>query len=133
MRLFSLVLLAFPLAVMAQALPDAASSADTAWLQQIDSGDYQAAYQDSAKVMRDAAPEQQFARSMETARAPLGDLRSRKLADAKLTTTLPGAPDGHYVVAQYQSSFAKKASAVETVVASQGEDGAWRVSGYFIR
>ncbi len=133
MRTLPLLLLTVPLTLVAQGSPEAASAADRQWLGQIDSGDYQAAYQASAKVMQDAATEPQFAQSMKAARAPLGDLRSRKLTDAEPTTTLPGAPDGHYVVAKYQSSFMKKASAVETVVVSQGEDGAWHVAGYFIR
>jgi hypothetical protein len=49
------------------------------------------------------------------------------------TTTLPGAPDGEYVVIQYQSSFGKKNLAVETVTPMLDQDGVWRVSGYFIR
>lgn len=133
MRALLLCLLAAPLTLSAQRTPEAASAAEQQWLRQIDAGDYQAAYESAAKIMRDAATEQQFAQAMRNARAPLGDLRSRQPQDAKPTTTLPGAPDGHYVVAHYQSAFAKKASAVETVVASQGEDGSWRVSGYFIR
>ncbi len=48
-------------------------------------------------------------------------------------TSLPGAPDGQYVVIQYESSFEHKKSAIETVTPSQGADGHWRVSGYFIK
>ena len=58
---------------------------------------------------------------------------SRKILSAKYTKTLPGAPDGEYVVIQYESSFEHKQSAVETITAMLDKDGKWRVSGYFIK
>ena len=66
-------------------------------------------------------------------RGPLGKLVSRKLKSREYTEKMPGAPDGKYVVIQYDSVFEKKASAVETVTSMADPDGAWRVSGYFIR
>jgi hypothetical protein len=67
------------------------------------------------------------------ARQPLGKLVSRKLKSATYTKTAPGAPDGEYVVIQYETSFADKASAVETITPMLDKDGQWRVSGYFIK
>jgi len=55
------------------------------------------------------------------------------LKSASYTKTLPGAPDGEYVVIQYDSSFEHKQSAVETVIPMLDKDGQWRVSGYVIR
>lgn len=49
------------------------------------------------------------------------------------TKKLPGAPDGEYVVIQYESSFEHKQSAVETVTPMLDKDGKWRVSGYYIK
>jgi hypothetical protein len=46
---------------------------------------------------------------------------------------LPGAPEGKYVVIQYETVFENRASAVETVTPMLDPDGVWRVSGYFIR
>ncbi|MGH7422575.1 MAG: DUF4019 domain-containing protein [Candidatus Methylomirabilales bacterium] len=46
---------------------------------------------------------------------------------------MPGAPDGHYVVIQYETSFEKKASAFETITPMREKDGKWRVAGYYIR
>ena len=48
-------------------------------------------------------------------------------------TSVPGAPDGEYVVIQFQTIFEHKASAIETVTPSKEKDGAWRVSGYYIK
>jgi len=46
---------------------------------------------------------------------------------------MPGAPDGEYVVIQYETEFEKKASAVETVTPERDKNGTWRVSGYYIK
>lgn len=46
---------------------------------------------------------------------------------------VPGAPDGKYVTIQYQTAFANKAEAVETITPMLDPDGVWRVSGYFVR
>ena len=72
-------------------------------------------------------------KSLSAARAPIGALESREMAASNVSTTLPGAPDGEYVVFQFSSSFANKAAALETVTAMKDTDGAWREAGYFIK
>jgi hypothetical protein len=47
--------------------------------------------------------------------------------------TLPGAPDGEYVVFQFDTSFERKEAALETVTTIHEADGQWRVAGYFVR
>ena len=66
-------------------------------------------------------------------RAPQGKVLSRKLKSATYTKTLPNAPEGEYVVIQYDTDFEHKPAAVETVVPMLDKDGKWRVSGYFIK
>jgi len=70
---------------------------------------------------------------MRTFRLPLGELKSRQPASRKHRTSMPGAPDGEYVVIQFQSSFANKSEAVETITPMRDTDGQWRVSGYYIK
>jgi hypothetical protein len=70
---------------------------------------------------------------MRTFRQPLGALVSRQVKSAQPMTELPGAPDGHYVVMEFESSFANKKAAIETVTFMLEKDGQWRSSGYFIK
>jgi len=70
---------------------------------------------------------------MTTYRKPLGNLVSRNLKSAKPSTELPGAPDGQYVVMQFDSSFANKKSAIETVTFVLDQDGQWKAIGYYIK
>ena len=66
-------------------------------------------------------------------RKPLGKKLSRKLLSKTYTQSLPGAPDGEYVVIQFEASFQNKKIAIETVTPMLDKDGQWRVSGYYIK
>lgn len=80
-----------------------------------------------------AVSKEDWKKSLSAVRAPIGALETREMAASNFSTTLPGAPDGEYVVFQFNSSFANKAAALETVTAMKDTDGAWRVAGYFIK
>ena len=111
----------------------AATKAADNWLKLIDDGKYSESWTQTSAFFQERVPEGQWIAQASTARDPLGSLTSRKLAGAHYTTSLPGAPDGRYVVLQYKSSFTNKRSAVETVTPMREADGQWRVSGYYIR
>jgi hypothetical protein len=99
----------------------------------VDQGKYAESWETAAAYFKNAVPEQQWLRSMQGARQPLGKMVSRKLLAARFATSLPGAPDGRYVVIQYATTFENKSSAVETVTPMLDPDQNWRVSGYFIK
>jgi len=111
----------------------AALSVARAWLALTDSGDYAKAWKTGAAYMKGAVTEEQFTAALAAARGPLGALKERKLASSTYRTELPGAPDGEYVVLQFETSFENKAQAVETVTPMREKDGTWRVSGYYIK
>jgi hypothetical protein len=52
---------------------------------------------------------------------------------ARYTRSLPGVPDGEYVVIQYEAHFEHKDGAIETVTPRLEKDGSWKVTGYFVR
>ncbi len=70
---------------------------------------------------------------MEGIRRPLGNVLTRELKGKAYVTELPGAPDGQYVVIQFNTAFENKRVAVETVTPMLEDDGSWRVAGYFIK
>ncbi len=76
---------------------------------------------------------EKWEQALEGVRPPLGKVLSRKVKSKQYATSLPGAPDGEYVVIQFETSFANKSTATETVTPMKDEDGKWRVSGYFVR
>lgn len=116
-----------------QGKEEAAIGVSQAWLALVDEGKYSESWRQGAAFFKNAVGKDQWEGSMVAFRKPLGKVLSRKLISKKYTKTLPGAPDGEYVVIQYETSFENKASAIETVTPMLDEDGQWRVSGYYIR
>lgn len=110
----------------------AAQSAALAWLSLVDAGNFAESWTAASTRFRTAIRQEQWQARAARARTPFGALKSRKLQSAIFKRTLPGAPDGEYVVIQFASSFENKAAAIETVTAMKDEDGSWRVSGYYI-
>jgi hypothetical protein len=103
------------------------------WLQLVDSGKFGESWDQAASLFKAAVAKEQWDHMVRATRDPLGKLQSRTLKSATYTKTLPGAPDGEYVVIRYDSSFEHKQSAVETVTPMLDKDGVWRVSGYYIK
>ena len=118
---------------MAQDKNEAAKKSAESWLAVVDKGDYAASYDEAASIFKLAITKEDWLQKVRAARSPLGKMISRKLKRMQYETTLPGAPDGEYVVVQYDTSFENKRSAVETITPTLDKDGQWRVSGYFIR
>ena len=111
----------------------AAKESAKAWLALIDAEKYDQSWQEAALYVRNLVPKDQWQRTLQAARKPLGKLVSRELKSTRYTTSTPGAPDGQYVIIQYNTTFEKKMSAVETVTPMLDRGGKWRVSGYYIK
>jgi hypothetical protein len=104
-----------------------------AWLALVDEGEYRKSWETAAELFRNAVALEQWEQSLQAARRPLGALISRKPKTKHFTTSMPGAPDGEYVVFQFDTVFENKSSAVETVTPMRDPDGKWRVSGYYVK
>ncbi|WP_395403583.1 DUF4019 domain-containing protein [Pseudoduganella sp. UC29_106] len=116
--------------------PDAVQQAQTVaqrWLTLVDSAQYASSWDEAAQPFRTAISQSDWQTAITSARSPLGPLEKRALISATYTEQLPGAPAGQYVLIQYQTQFANKKAAIETVTPSKDADGVWRVSGYFVK
>jgi hypothetical protein len=109
-----------------------ARKAAEAWLKLVDDGKYRQSWDQAATLFKDHVTADRWEQMVGAVRKPLGAVISRTFKLAHYSTTLPGAPDGEYVVIQYDTSFENKKAAVETVTPMLDKDGQWRVSGYFI-
>ena len=112
---------------------ESAVKASGTWLALVDDGRYSESWKNAAAYFKKAVPATRWEQMLSAVRKPLGKVLTRKLQSEEYTTSLPGAPDGEYVVVRYETSFANKKSAVETVTPMLEKDGKWRVSGYFIK
>jgi hypothetical protein len=103
------------------------------WLAMVDGEKYAKSWEEAAEYFKGAVTREQWEQSLRGVRKPLGEVVSRKVKSKTYVTSLPGAPDGEYVVIQFETSFENKKSAVETVTPMMDTDDKWRVSGYYIK
>lgn len=110
---------------------DASAAAD-AWLEHIDAGDRAAGWRETSSLFRQMVTEEQWTEAHGKVTGVLGRALERRLRETEHRTSVPGAPDGHYVLLKYDTRFERKQEAVETVVTMLDTDGQWRVGGYFV-
>jgi len=103
------------------------------WLKLVDDGQYAESWELSAGLFKRAVEKEVWDKQLNAVREPLGKLINRKVIKKDYMTSVPGAPDGEYVVIQYSTNFENKKNAIETVTPMKDKDGQWRVSGYFIK
>jgi hypothetical protein len=112
---------------------EAAAAVAQKWLALVDMGKYSESWREAAEYFRRAITQDQWEQLLQSVRMPLGKVISRELKTKVYQTTLPSAPDGQYVVIQFETSFENKKSAIETIIPMFENDGQWRVSGYYIK
>jgi hypothetical protein len=111
----------------------AARTAVESWLQLLDSGLYAESWDSASTAFRKLVSKPDWEKAVTGARAPFEPFKSRAPMMARVEHNLPGAPPGEYVIFQYHATVAEARTVVETVVPMKDTDGAWRVSGYFVR
>ena len=118
----------------AQPTPEqSAQRATEEWLVLVDAEKHAESWEAAAQAFRSAVGKDQWATAVTAARGPLGKLKLRKLKSATYTKTLPGVPNGEYVVVIYESEFENKPAAQETVIPMKDKDSQWRVAAYFVK
>jgi hypothetical protein len=107
-------------------------TAARAWLGLTDSKSWEQSWSTAGTLFKSQISAAGWASASQPVREPLGAVLSRSLKSVTRTSSLPGAPDGEYEILQFQTSFAQKSDAIETVILAHEPSG-WRVDGYFIR
>lgn len=111
----------------------AAIDAAKAWLSLVDGEKYAESWEASAQYFKGAVKKEQWIQAMQSGRKPFGKNISRKLLSKSYRIDLPGAPDGEYVIIQFNASFENKKVTLETITPMLDKDGQWRVSGYYMK
>ena len=112
---------------------ETAQASALSWLALTDDQHFQSSWNAASTFFQEAISESDWVLSLTAARSSFGGLESRQLASATFSRTMPGAPDGRYVVFQFDTSFENKQAASETLSMIKDEDDVWKVAGYFIK
>lgn len=98
-----------------------------AWLALVDSGQWDASYTATGEAFRKLNTAAVWTQVSEKGRVPLGKVVSRTPVSEE---AVPAPPAGYWMV-KFQTRFANRASALETVTLAR-EGGEWKVVGYVI-
>lgn len=122
-----------PVAAASSAAPTSAGAKSAlSWTALVDGGHWAESWDAAGSLFKSSLSKAQWATTIAGVRGPLGAVTSRTLQTDNRTSTLPNAPPGEYEILQFQTNFAQKPAAIETVILAQ-EGESWRVVGYFIR
>ena len=101
------------------------------WLQLLDEGDYEEAFEFEAQDFRMSRTQNQFVRLMQARRAPFGNAISRHFIGAAHLEKFVGAPEGNYESVLFKTAFERKNPTAERVILMKQPVG-WRVIDYRI-
>ena len=107
-------------------------NAAKAWAELLDAQNWAQSWRAAGAIFQARMPETQWIPKITALRRAMGRMASRRVKDVQATTSLPGAPDGQYEIVQFNTDFAQKSGAIETVVLAREASG-WKVDGYFVR
>ena len=102
------------------------------WLVLIDARNYSESWDNAASLFQKAMTKKQWIEVLNGLLPSYGKLIQREVISSEHYTELPGAPDGEYVVIQFNTSFENEKECIETVTPMK-DDGKWKVSGYYIK
>lgn len=107
---------------------------DTAkqWLESVDAGKYAKSWEVSDTFFKSQLTSNKWDSTLKAVRVPLGNIISRTQTNSSQHNSLPGVPDGEYLVIEYKTEFEHKKSSTETLTLSKSS-GQWRPIGYFIK
>jgi hypothetical protein len=109
----------------------AARSAAEKWLNLLDQGDYEEAFEWEAQDFRMFRTQQQFVRYLQARRAPFGRALSRSFIGAVSIHKFAGVPEGDYESTIFKTAFEHKSPTAERVILVRQPVG-WRVMDYRI-
>ena len=117
----------------ALAQEDAALQSANAWLALADAGENRKTWDQASTLFKKNVSLSDWQAALARTRDIFGSAGERTVLSSQSATSLPGAPDGEYVVFRYQTRFSNKNEAIETVTLHKDRDGTWRTTGYFIQ
>lgn len=97
------------------------------WLALVDSAQWDASYAATGEAFRKLNTGAAWSQVSEKGRVPLGKVISR----TPMSEETVHAPPAGYQMVKFETHFANRASALETVTLAR-EDGVWKIVGYWI-
>jgi hypothetical protein len=102
------------------------------WLAVVDAGDYAGSWDAAAAAFQGAVTREGWVAAVTGARSSFEPFGERVQIASRKMTNPENAPPGEYALMQFRTQVSGERTVIETVVPMK-EDGAWKVSGYFVK
>ncbi|MEN6331477.1 MAG: adenosylcobinamide amidohydrolase [Smithella sp.] len=103
------------------------------WLAMLDEGRFAESWENTSEIFRQSLQQGQWVKTVGAVRNEMGKKVSRQFYRSLYTRSLPGVPDGEYMIIEFNTAFENKKGAIETVTSKLDKDGFWSISGYFVK
>lgn len=103
------------------------------WLELVDTQQYEQSWEESSPIFRTSVTQAKWVEAMQLVRKPFGNTDSRKLEAAQAPASLPGLPDGEYLILTFTTKFSASSTSSTETLSLVNEGGHYRAIGYFIR
>ena len=95
-----------------------------------DAGSLQQAWWEGSEILHQTTRMDRWMEDMRIQSELMGDLVKRSLRSRVQRSTMPGLPDGEYVILLYDVSFEHKKAGLEILVMLHDASGDWRLVSY---
>jgi uncharacterized cupin superfamily protein len=112
-------------------LEEAARNTAEQWLAKGDGGDHAGAWEMTTPDFRVQIRKEDWEARQETFYRQLGKPARRELIAAKYSASVPGVPEGEYVLIQYRRPIREGGPALETLTMRRAGDE-WQTAGYWV-
>lgn len=102
------------------------------WLGLIDEAKYQESWENASPIFKQKKGTAEWVKTITANRSSRGAANARYIAAAGLTKSVPGFPDGEYIVLQFYATF-QKGLALETVTLVKTAESQWFIADYAIK
>ena len=102
------------------------------WLAVVDTGKFEASFDEASAAFQKVQKKPDWAKGLSTARAGVGRFISRTFLNDEIRTALPNLPPGKYITVRFKTTFAKYATASESVTLVRDGARGFRTVAYFL-
>lgn len=110
-----------------------ATDAAVRFLYLVDHGDYDESWQIASVHLQKTLPQDEWREKIAQIRGAVGPAIERSRDDITFMEASGDLPEGEYVVITFVSKFQNRSRVTESVTLYHGENGQWKVAGYYLK
>tara|TARA_B100000214_G_scaffold266536_1_gene197472 strand:+ start:2221 stop:2655 length:435 start_codon:yes stop_codon:yes gene_type:complete len=100
------------------------------WWIEINSGDYEKAYQKLSKKLKDNSTYISWSNQMKMLMSEIGQFQSRNIKNTYFQSEIEGLEDGFYVTVEYEVIYSNTMEHTESILLKQNDEFIWQITNF---